>query len=102
MLKHIVIFKYKSTASVEQIRQVTDAFHDLKNKIPGILAFEHGPNVSSEGLNLGFNHVYTLTFADEQTRDTYLPHPDHAKFGDLLGKLEIMESVFVVDYVPQE
>jgi len=101
MLKHLVIFKYKPTATAEQIQQATDAFRDLKNKIPGILAFEHGPNLSGEGLNLGFNHVYELTFIHEQARDLYLPHPEHGKFGDLLGELDAVESVFVVDYCPQ-
>ncbi len=102
MIKHIVIFKYKSTATAGQIQQATDAFRDLKNKIPGILAFEHGPNISSEDLNLGFNHAYALTFVDEQARDAYLPHAEHARFGDLLGELDAVEAVFVVDYVPQE
>jgi hypothetical protein len=102
MIKHIVIFKYKPTASAAQIRQVTDTFRDLQNKIPGILAFEHGPNVSGEGVDLGFNHVYTLTFVDETARDAYLPHPAHAKFGELLGELGVVEQVFVVDYVPQD
>jgi hypothetical protein len=37
MLKHLVIFKYKPSASAAQIQQATDAFPDLKNKIPGIL-----------------------------------------------------------------
>lgn len=53
-------------------------------------------------LNLGFNHVYELTFVDEQARDTYLPHPAHVSFGDLLGELDAVESAFVVDYLPQE
>ena len=101
MIKHIVIFKYKPSASEEQIQQATDAFRELKNKITGILSFEHGTNVSGEGLNLGFNHVYVLTFTDETARDAYLPHPDHAKFGELLGELGVVEQVFVVDYVPQ-
>ena len=44
-------------------------------------------NNSPEGKNLGFTHVYMLTFEDAAARDAYLPHPDHAKFGELLGKL---------------
>jgi hypothetical protein len=30
----------------------------------------------------------------------YLPHPEHKKFGELLGKLRIVEDVFVVDVRP--
>ncbi|SDK63779.1 Stress responsive A/B Barrel Domain [Catalinimonas alkaloidigena] len=97
-VRHIVIFKYKPGATEAQIKQVTDAFAALKGKVPGIVAFEHGVNNSPEGKNLGFTHVYQLTFKDAASRDAYLPHPDHKKFGELLGKLQVVEDVFVVDY----
>ena len=100
-MKHIVIFKYKPEASEAQIQQVTAAFRALKDKIPGILAFEHGVNDSPEGKNLGFTHVYLLTFVDAKARDVYLPHPEHQKFGELLGQLDILEDAFVVDYQPE-
>jgi hypothetical protein len=101
-VRHVVIFKYKPEATEAQIRQVTEAFRALKSKIPGILAFEHGVNNSPEGKNLGFSHVYLLTFEDAKARDTYLPHPEHQKFGELLGQLGILEDVFVVDYIPSD
>jgi hypothetical protein len=97
-VRHIVVFKYKPQATPEQIKQVTDAFRDLQKKIPGITGFEDGVNNSPEKKNLGFTHVYMLTFEDAAARDAYLPHPEHAKFGQLLGKLGIVEDVFVVDY----
>jgi hypothetical protein len=100
-MKHIVLFKFKPTSTDEQIRQVTDAFRSLMDKIPGIVSFEQGPNVSQEGRNLGFNHVYVLTFIDAAARDAYLPHPAHQKFGDFLGQVDVVEDVFVVDYLPQ-
>ena len=100
-VRHVVAFKYKSGATEDQIRQVTDAFRDLKKKIPGIVSFERGVNISPEGKNLGFTHVYLLTFEDAKARDAYLPHAEHKKFGELLGKLGVLENVFVVDFVPQ-
>lgn len=100
-VRHVVVFKYKPGATEEQIKQVTDAFRDLKGKIPGITSFEYGTNHSPEGKNIGFTHIYLLTFEDEKARDTYLPHPEHKKFGQLLGKLGVMEDVFVVDYTPK-
>ena len=39
-----------------------------------------------------------VTFENAKARDTYLPHPEHKKFGELLGKLDILEDLFVVDY----
>ncbi|RDC64547.1 Dabb family protein [Adhaeribacter pallidiroseus] len=100
-VRHIVVFKYKANATPAQIAQVTQALGDLKNKIPGIVSFEHGVNNSPEKKNLGFTHVYLLTFKDAAARDAYLPHAEHKKFGQMLGKLGIMEDVFVVDYAPE-
>jgi hypothetical protein len=100
-MRHIVVFKYKPQTSQAKIQQVKEAFWDLKDKIPGITAFEHGVNDSPEGKNLGFSHVYMLTFTDEQARDAYLPHPEHMKFVQILQELDVLEDVFVVDYIPE-
>ncbi len=99
-VRHIVVFKYKAGASEEQVRQVTEAFAALRTKIPGIVSFEHGVNNSPEKLNQGFTHVYQVTFTSAAARDAYLPHPAHKAFGELLGRLGVLESVFVVDYAP--
>ena len=97
-VRHVVVFKFKPEATPDQIQQVTGAFSELRGKIPGITGFEHGVNNSPEGRNLGFTHVYLMTFEDAAARDAYLPHPEHKKFGELLGKLGIVADVFVVDY----
>jgi len=101
-VRHVVVFKYEADAPEQKIKQVTDAFRELEDKIPGILSFEHGVNNSPEGLNRGFTHVYLLTFEDADARDAYLPHPEHKAFGKLLGSLGILDEVFVVDYVPSD
>ena len=99
-IRHVVVFKYKEGASEEKIQTVTDAFRSLQDKIPGIVSFEQGINNSPEGRNQGFTHVYVLTFENAAARDAYLPHPEHKKFGQILGETGIFEDVFVVDYVP--
>jgi hypothetical protein len=101
-VKHVVVFKYKQTATPGEIEQVTTAFKALKGKIPGIVSFEYGTNNSPEKLNKGFTHIYLLTFTDAAARDAYLPHPEHKKFGELLGKLAVLEEPFVVDFEVQE
>jgi hypothetical protein len=97
-VKHVVVFKFKSKTTPAQIEEVTTTFRNLKDKIPGILSFENGVNNSPENLNKGFTHVYLLTFKDAASRDAYLPHPEHKKFGDLLTKFDAVEDVFVVDF----
>jgi hypothetical protein len=97
-VRHIVVFKYKPGTSAEQIKQVTDAFRGLRKTIPGIIGFEDGVNNSPEGKNLGFTHIYMVTFEDAKARDAYLPHPEHKKFGQLLAQLGVVADVFVVDF----
>lgn len=97
-VRHVVAFKYKAGASADQIQQVTDAFRALATSIPGITAMEDGVNNSPEGKNLGFTHVYMLTFEDAAARDAYLPHPEHEQFGRLLGRLGIVADSFVIDF----
>jgi hypothetical protein len=102
-VRHVVVFKYKKDATPAQIKEVTDAFRSLKGKIPGIVSFEQGPNISPEKLDQGFSHVYLLTFENAAARDAYLPHPDHNKFGELLGKVNILDGKpFVVDFRVEE
>jgi hypothetical protein len=101
MVRHVVVFKYKPGTSEAQTRQVTDAFRGLRNRIPGIIGFEDGVNSSPEGKDLGFTHVHLMTFESAAARDAYLPHPEHAKFGQLLGQLGVVADAFVVDYSPQ-
>jgi hypothetical protein len=101
-VRHVVVFKFSEGATAEQIQTVTDAFRGLKDSIPGILSFEHGVNNSPEGKNQGFTHVYMLTFENAAARDAYLPHPEHKKFGEVLGGTGIFEDAFVVDYMPAE
>ena len=53
------------------------ALDNLRHKIPGLLDVSVGDNSSPEGLAKGFTHGFVMTFADEASRDGYLPHPDH-------------------------
>jgi Stress responsive A/B Barrel Domain len=73
-LRHVVAFKFKDTASKEDVTKVEKAFKALKEKIPAI-------------------HSY---FKSEKDRDDYLVHPDHKKFGELVGPL--LGDVFVIDF----
>jgi len=95
-LHHVVSFKFKDSATPEDIKQVTDAFRDLKTKVPGIVGYEWGTNVSPENHNQGFTHCFILTFKTEKDRDAYLVHPDHKAFGKLLGPF--LDKVFVIDF----
>jgi len=96
LLRHVVAFKFKESASPQDIRKVEEAFAALPSKISEIKGYEWGMNNSPEGLNKGCTHGFILTFHSEADRDAYLIHPDHKKFGELVGKL--LAEVFVIDF----
>jgi len=95
-LRHMVAFKFKDTATKEQIKEVEGAFRALKTKIPQILSFEWGTNVSPEKFDKGFTHGFILGFKNDSDRDIYLVHPDHKKFAELAGPL--LADIFVIDF----
>ncbi len=99
-IQHVVAFKFKSTATADDIKKVEEAFAGLKKKIKEIKALEWGTNVSPEKFNKGFTHCWVLTFHSEKDRDTYLNHPAHQEFGKSLGP--VLEDVFVIDFVAKK
>jgi hypothetical protein len=95
-VRHVVAFKFKDTASPEQIKQVEDAFRALKTNIPQFASLEWGANISAEKLDKGFTHCFLVTFKNEKDRDTYLVHPEHEKFKTLVRPF--VADVFVIDF----
>ena len=95
-LRHVVLFKFKDGTAEADIQKVVDAFTALPSKIDVIKSIEWGTNNSPEGLDQGFTHSFFLTFASEEDRAIYLPHPDHKAFGAVLSPH--LDKVLVVDY----
>jgi Stress responsive A/B Barrel Domain len=95
-LRHVVAFKFKETTTKEQIRQVEEAFHALKAKIPQVVSVEWGTNISPEKLDKGFTHAFIVTFKTEKDRDAYLVHPEHKKFVEFA--LPLIGDAFVIDF----
>ena len=96
MLRHVVLFKFKDSATPEDIVAVETAFVGLADKIDIIKDLEWGTNVSPEKHDQGYTHCFFLTFASEADRDAYLVHPAHKEFGTLVGP--VLDGVHVLDY----
>ncbi len=96
MLRHVVLFKFKTEVTPAQVQEVADAFAALPKKIDVIKDFEWGTDNSPEGVAAGFTHGFLVTFADEKAREIYLPHPAHEEFKKLVGPR--IEKVLVFDY----
>lgn len=98
-LRHVVLFSFKESASDAEVQKVVDAFAELPKKIDTIKDFEYGTNNSPEGLDDGFTHCFLVTFDSEAGRATYLPHPAHKAFVEILKPH--LEKALVVDYWAQ-
>ena len=98
--RHVVAFKFKDSATPEQVQEIVDEFGKLPSKIDTIIGYEWGPQVSPEPLHEGTTHVFLVTFKDRAGLDVYLPHPAHKEF---VAKLKpIMAKAVVVDYVARD
>lgn len=98
--RHVVLFKFKDSATAEQVQALEKAFGELVTKIDTVKDFEWGTNVSPEGLNDGFTHCFFVSFANKAGLDAYLPHAAHQEY---VGKLKpLLDKVCVVDYVARK
>ena len=98
-VRHVVSFKFKKDATPADIRKVEEAFAALKTKIPQIQSLEWGTNISGENLDKGFTHMWVLSFANTAAVKTYIDHPDHKAFVELLKPS--LEDAFVIDFQSQ-
>lgn len=96
VLRHVVMFKFKESATPANIKLVEEEFAKLPQKIGGIQSYEWGTNSSPEGLNQGLTHCFILTFTSDKDRDAYLIHPAHKEFGKILGPY--LDKVTVFDF----
>ena len=95
-IHHVVCFKFKSSATPQDIKQTEEAFRALKQKIPEVASLKWGTNISKEQRDKGFTHCFVLTFKTTKDRDTYLEHPEHKAFGKLAGPF--LDDVLVIDF----
>ncbi len=99
-IRHVVHFKFKSDATPEQIKKITEEFAALKTKISEVDSLEWGTNSSPEGLSKDFNYCWIVSFKTAHDRDAYLVHPAHKAFVAILKP--ILDDVMVVDFMPEK
>ena len=95
-LVHVVTLKFKEGTAADVIKKIQDEFRALKTKVPEVVTYMGGTNVSKEGKNKGFTHCSVLTFKSEKDLDTYVASAAHQEFVKLLK--ESIDDVVVVDF----
>jgi hypothetical protein len=104
---HIVVLKFKEEISSEQISQLMQKLVGLKERMPYMLSFSHGTNMSPENLNkgslciyfltcLGFNYAFHMTFTSAENRDAYLVDEEHQQIGKTI--FGMIDDVVVFDF----
>jgi len=96
MIRHYGMFQFHPHVSTEQIDNCFREMQGMIGKIPGLLSMENGPYESAEGLNDGFTHGFIMTFDTAESRDAYLPHPEHERVKDIV--VPCLSKVVVFDF----
>jgi hypothetical protein len=90
------MFQFHPNVSTEQIDNCFREMQGMIGKIPGLLSMENGPYESAEGLNDGFSHGFIMTFDTAESRDAYLPHPEHERVKEIV--VPCLSKVVVFDF----
>lgn len=96
MIRHILLIKFKASATSEKIQQLRELFETMPVKVEGVSDVEWGLNNSPEGKNKDYTHAVMMTFSDEAGRQNYLPHPEHDALKEVFRPL--LEDIIVFDY----
>jgi hypothetical protein len=96
MVRHIAILEFKPEITQQQIDHCFAELTGMVGKIPGLLGMEHGPYESDEGLNDGFTHGFIMSFDSPESRDAYLPHPEHERVKGIV--VPCLQRVVVFDF----
>ncbi|NJO35747.1 MAG: Dabb family protein [Rhodospirillales bacterium] len=99
MIRHIVLLRAGSDTDAGELAAVLAGLAALRGRLPGMLDFHAGPDVSPEGLQRGYTHAFTIDFADVPARDAYLVDPNHKALGGrLAATVGGRESILVLDF----
>lgn len=96
MIRHILLIKFKETASLADLETLKALFEQMPGKVEGVESVEWGTNNSPEGLDKGYTHCVLMTFADEAARQRYLPHPEHDALKEVF--IPLLDDIVVLDY----
>jgi hypothetical protein len=94
MLKHVVMCKFKSSASESAIAEIEKGLGGLSAIIPEIMEFEFGRDVLRAERSYDFALVAKFENLEKMKR--YQVHPEHQKVAVRLR--EICDSILLVDF----
>jgi len=100
MIRHFVMMRFREDVSSETKAEIYAGLDRLRERLPGMVAFHAGQNVSPETPVIHGNHdAFWVDFADAAARDAYIVDEEHQKLGARIVALTKggPEGVTVVD-----
>ena len=93
MFRHVVMFSWNESVDAAHVETVGQQLDALKELIPEIKSYQHGPDA---GVNAGnFDYVLVADFASVEDYLVYRDHPDHQAFiaTYIAGRLDSRSAV---------
>ncbi|OLO37981.1 stress protein [Alkalihalophilus pseudofirmus] len=87
MIEHIVLINFVEGVQQNQLEEVIQKVHRIKEEIPGIIEAQAGTNINDNGYQFG---IY-MRFEDKAALDGYLPHPKHIEAVNLLKEIGLVD-----------
>ena len=91
---HIVLVSWKSGRGAAAEESIRPAIRGFGATIPGIVSVVEGHSSSPEGLEHGHDYGFVITFDSPQSRDAYLPDPNHQVVAQAIGENAARVVVF--------
>ncbi len=87
MIAHIVMMRLAPGHDAGELAAVMDGLGQVVARLPGAIAFEHGPNRDFENLSPGWDAGFICRFADAAALAVYAADPTHKALGARLVAL---------------
>lgn len=99
MIRHIVLTKFKSETTEDEIAEIYAGLSSLTEKLPGAQNFTGGKSQSPEQIERGYMHGFVIDFDTWADLETYATHPEHKALGYQIVQNAIngIDGVLVLD-----
>ena len=77
MLQHCVLLSLRDPDNLSALDEPMALISGLVDKLSGVLAVTHGPNLDLEGKSKPYQYGFIVTVSDKAVLADYAPHPDH-------------------------
>ncbi len=84
MLIHTVLLEPASDAAQSGFDEAMVILETVAARLPGMIAFHHGPNRDFEGKSKSYPYGFTCMFEDRTALEAYAADPEHQRAGGML------------------